>query len=347
MINQRIDKTRRALKHLNIDAFLVSNPSNIFYLSGFIGHDSLLVLTYCGIYIITDFRYKEETEKYAKGFIVISEKGTLYEKAAYIIKKDRIRSIGFESQYMTVRDKDIFTGMIKARFQATLNLVERLRTIKEAVEIERIRESADIAKQVFKMISKDLRPGKCEREIACKIDFYMRTFGADRSSFDTIVLSGENSSMPHGRPGARKIRLGDSVMIDFGAQLNGYSSDLTRMLFVGKISQYINILYSVVKSAQKKAIDEIRPGVKISEIDKIARSYISDKGFGKYFGHATGHGIGIDVHEFPRISLKNHTKLKEGMVFSVEPGIYIPGKIGVRVEDMILVTEKGCEVLTR
>jgi Xaa-Pro aminopeptidase len=135
-------------------------------------------------------------------------------------------------------------------------------------------------------------------------------------------------------------------MIDYGARVNGYNSDLTRMLFVGKISQYINIIYSIVRTAQKKAIDKIMPGIKISDIDRVARAYISDKGFGKYFGHALGHGIGIDVHEFPRISLKNHAKLKEGMVFSVEPGIYIPGKFGIRVEDMVLVTEKGHEVLT-
>ena len=345
-MNERLKRLRRILKRLNIDALLVSNPSNIFYLTGFAGHDSLLVVSRSSAHIITDFRYEEEARMYKPGFTVVSEKGGLSEKAACIIKKDKIRRIGFESHFMTVDDKNVLTGMVKARFLATPNIIERLRIVKEAGEIKKIKEAACITKKTFKMISRDIAPGMSEKDIACKIDFYMRTLGADRNSFDTIALSGGNSSMPHGRPGDRKIRSGDLVMVDFGTRLNGYSSDLTRMLFVGKISQYINIIYSIVRTAQKKAIDAIRPGVKISEIDKTARSYISDKGFGEYFGHATGHGIGIDVHEFPRINSKNHTKLREGMVFSVEPGIYIPGKLGVRIEDMILVTETGCEVLT-
>jgi Xaa-Pro aminopeptidase len=346
-MNERIVKLRRVLKRLNADSLIVSNPSNIFYLSGFAGNDSLLFVTHSLAYIITDFRYKEEAQICAGEFSVIHEKGSLYEKAAYIIKKDNLRSIGFEAHYMTVRDKDNLACLSKARFMPTEYIIEKLRMIKEAREIDKIRASAFITRKTFKMISKDIKPGIYEKDIAYKIDFYIRTFGADRPSFDTIVLSGACSSMPHGKPAKRKIGSCDSVMIDFGARLNGYSSDLTRMVFVGKISQYLNIIYSIVKTAQKKAIDRIRPGIKISEIDKTARSYIDGKGFGKYFGHATGHGIGIDVHEFPSINFKNNDKLKAGMVFSVEPGIYIPGKLGIRMEDMVVVTEKGCEVLTR
>jgi Xaa-Pro aminopeptidase len=345
-MKERIKKLRRVLKRLNVDALLVSNPSNIFYLSGFAGDDSLFLLTHSDACLITDFRYREEANRLAQGFTIISEEGTLYEKASYAIKRHRVRDIGFESHHMTVMDKDMFCGMIKARFRAVPHIIEGLRCIKDTGEIEKIKKATGIAKQAFKTISKDIKKGIREKDIACKLDFNMQTLGAERPSFDTIVLSGANSSMPHGRPAKKRLVEGDPVMIDYGARVNGYNSDLTRMLFVGKISQYINIIYSIVRTAQKKAIDKIMPGIKISDIDRVARAYISDKGFGKYFGHALGHGIGIDVHEFPRISLKNHAKLKEGMVFSVEPGIYIPGKFGIRVEDMVLVTEKGHEVLT-
>ena len=345
-MNERIKKLRGRLKRLNIDALIVSRASNIFYLSGFPGDDSLLFITPSTSYIITDFRYREEAQLHAEGFSLISEKGGLYEKAAHVIKNENLHKIGFESHHMTVKDKEALSKTVKASFAATPYIIEKLRMIKEAQEIDKIRAAASITKKVFHVISKEIVPGIYEKDIACKIDFYMKAFGADCASFDTIALSGAASSMPHGRPSKRKVLPGDPVMVDFGARLNGYSSDLTRMAFVGKISQYINIIYSVVKTAQKKAIDKIKPGIKISEIDKAARSYITDKGFGKYFGHATGHGIGIDVHEFPQISPKNHGKIKAGMVFSVEPGIYIAGKFGVRVEDMILVTEKGPKVLT-
>jgi Xaa-Pro aminopeptidase len=346
-MNERIDKASCALKRLRMEAFLVSNPSNIFYLSGFSGHDSLLLITRSGVYIITDFRYEEEAQACANGFIVISDKAGLYEKAARIIKKDGIRGIGFEAHHMTVRDKGLLSSTIKAKLAATSGIIEKLRMIKEEQEIEKIKESAGIIKRVFKQISKDVKPGTSEKGIASRVDFLAGNLGSDKPSFNTIVLSGKRTSMPHGRPSGRSIMKGDTVMIDSGAQLNGYSSDLTRMLFMGRISKYINILYSIVKTAQQEAIAKIKPGIKASEIDRAARSYIYDKGFGKYFGHSTGHGIGIDVHEFPSISSKNHTKLKAGMVFSVEPGIYIPGKIGVRMEDMVVVTKNGCEVITR
>jgi Xaa-Pro aminopeptidase len=346
-MNERIVKLRRVLKRLKIDSFLVSNPSNIFYLSGFTGNDSLLLLTDSSAHIITDFRYAEEAQASSEGFSIISEQKGLIKKAAFAIKKEHVRRVGFEPYHMTVMEKSVLSGMVKAKFLATEYLVEKLRMVKDAGEIEKIKKAAGIAKKTLKILPKYIKPGVSEKSIADKIDFYQRSLGADKPSFDIIALSGENCSMPHGRPGLRKVKPKDAVLVDFGARVNGYTSDLTRMFFVGKMAQYINIIYSIVSTAQKKAIDKIRPGIRISEIDKAARSYISDKGFGRYFGHATGHGIGIDVHEFPRINLKNKTRLKDGMVFSVEPGIYIPGKLGVRVEDMVLVTQKGCEVITR
>jgi Xaa-Pro aminopeptidase len=192
-----------------------------------------------------------------------------------------------------------------------------------------------------------VRLGISEKELASKIDFLLRKNGADSSAFETITASGPNASMPHARPTNKRLKTSQPVILDFGARLNGYNSDLTRTHFVGKISKYFNIIHSIVTTAQAKAIETIKPGVEISQVDKIARTYIAEKGFGKYFGHSIGHSIGIDIHELPSINSKNHHTLKEGMVFTVEPAIYIPGWGGVRVEDIVAVTVRGAKVLTR
>jgi Xaa-Pro aminopeptidase len=346
-MNSRIDKVKRVMARLNLDALLVSMPSNIFYLSGFPGHDSLLLVTKHSNHLITDFRYEEQARMLGEDFRVSSDTGGLFQKTADIVKSAKIKRIGYESHHITVRCRDILCNTVKADCSPTFNIIEKLREVKDIAEIGKIKSSVKITRQVLGLITKHIRPGVKENSIACRIDQLSRSLGAEAAAFDTIVLSGANSSMPHGRPGNKQIRPGESVVVDFGCRVNGYSSDLTRTFFMGKICKYINIIYSIVRSAQNKAIDKIMPGAVISDIDKAARSYISDKGFGKYFGHATGHGIGLDVHELPSISSKNHAKLKEGMVFSVEPGIYIPGEFGIRIEDMVVVKDKGCEVITR
>jgi len=348
MINSdRMDRVRRKLKRLKIEALLVSNPSNIFYLSGFYGHDSVLLVTPDGNYIITDFRFEQEAKKHALGFEIITGTGNLYQKIARLIKRLSVKRLGFESRHLTVDAAGLLTGSIAGKLLPVSGFIENLRVIKCPDEIEAIKTSARITKKVLKRIIKELKNSRTEKDIAAKIDYLLKREGADSPSFDTIVASGENASMPHARPQRRRIRSGDAVVLDFGAKCNGYSSDLTRTLFVGKISPYLYLVYKVVVAAQKRAISRIRPGVRISAIDGAARDYITKKGFGKYFGHATGHCVGIDVHESPSINSKNHTMLKEGMVFTIEPGIYMPGIGGVRVEDMVLVKREGYEVLTR
>ena len=343
----RVNKLRRKLKRLEIEAFLVSNPSNIFYLSGFRGHDSALLVTPDTDYIITDFRYEQEAKKAALEFEVITGSGNLYQKIAGLVKHLSIKKVGFESNYLTVRQAGILTALLVNKPLPVLGVIEKLRIVKYSDEIEAIKTSANIAKKVLKRIIKEVKNNSTEKDIAAKIDFLLKKEGADSSAFDTIVASGENASMPHAKPQNKKIALGDAVVLDFGARCDGYSSDLTRTLFVGKISKHLSLLYNIVTVAQKRAISRIRPGVRVSEIDNIARGYITEKGFGDYFGHATGHSVGIDVHELPSINSKNHTILKEGMVFTVEPGIYIPSIGGVRIEDMVLVNKIGYEVLTR
>ena len=348
MINvDRINKIRRRLKSLRLDALLVSNPSNIFYLSGFSAHDSVLLVTLEANYIITDFRFEQAAKKSVFGFEVIAKPDNLYQKISRIIRCLSLKRVGFESGHMTVRGAELLTNLIAVRLIPVSGLIENLRVIKYPDEISAIKTSACIAKKVLKRIIKEVKNNRTEKDIAAEIDFLLRKEDADCSSFDTIVASGENASMPHARPSNKKIKSGDAVVLDFGAKCGNYNSDLTRTLFVGKISKQLSLLYSIVAAAQKKAINRIAPGVKISEIDRAARDYITKKGFGNYFGHATGHCIGIDVHELPIINSKNHTTLKKGMVFTVEPGIYMPGIGGVRIEDMVLVSKNGYEVLTR
>ena len=345
-MKERVKKAQSILKHNRLDALIISDPSNIFYLSGFCGHDSFALVTRDGNYIITDFRYKQEAEERTSCFEIVSGDKSLYEKTASLIKRLHLKRVGFESGHITIKVFEVLSSYLKEKLHPLSGPIQKLRIIKSADEIKLLKASADIAKRTLKRIIKEVKDGQSEKAIAARIDFLLESHGADSPAFDTIAASGKNASMPHAKPTAKKIKAGEMITLDFGARYNGYSSDLTRTIFVGKIGKHLKLLYSIVKTAQQRAIDKICPGIKISKIDSMARDYIEKKGFGKFFSHATGHSIGIDVHEAPSISSKNHTILKEGMVFTVEPGIYLPGVGGVRIEDMVVVNKKGCEVIT-
>lgn len=346
-MNERVEKLRHAVRLVGAQAILVSKPSNIYYLSNFSGHDSLLLISALSAVLITDFRYAQQAEAECKGLEVISDNRGLYVKASCLINKLKVRKVAVESGHMTIRGLDILKKLIKARIIPVHGIAEKQREIKDADEISKIKKSAGIAKGAMGLIKKFIKPNKSEKYIAGKIEVLALALGADTRAFDTICLTGENASMPHGRPGLSRITAENPVLVDFGVKLSNYSSDLTRMFFPGKMSKHVNTIYNIVDTARKKAIARIKPGIRISEIDTAARGYISSKGFGKYFGHATGHGVGIDVHEFPSINAKNFNKIRQGMVFTVEPGIYIPGVTGARVEDMVVVTENSAEVITR
>lgn len=346
-MKNRIDRLRRILRRHKLDAIIISNPSNIYYISGFRGSDSYCLVSTLEKFIITDFRYTEQAHKETADFEIVSGQERVFEKTAKLIKKLSFKKIGFESHHLTVRQTQLISKALGKRLYPTYHLIEKLRVIKEPNEIANIKKAAAIAGNVLKKAIKEIKRGDREKDIALKIDFLLKKKQAESVAFSTIVASGPNGSMPHARPTARKIKEQEPIIIDCGARFNGYNSDLTRTHIMGKISEHFNLIYSIVAVAQAKAIDRVRPGIKISEIDKAARDYICRKGFAKFFGHATGHCIGIDVHEPPGINSKNHSILKEGMVFSVEPAIYISGWGGVRIEDLILVTAKGHTVLTR
>jgi Xaa-Pro aminopeptidase len=337
------------LKKEKLDGLLVSNPANVSYLSGFSGDESYLLITQKKAIFITDFRYEQQAAKEAKGFSVeLVGKLNHFDLITGLIRKNNLKRVGFEARHITYAEVGkIRDNLTKQEFLPVCGIVENLRAVKSQEEIKKIRKATEICLSVFNDVAFKIKPGLREKELAGFVEYQMRLKGAEGASFDIIVLSGKNSTMPHGRPSDRKIGCNEAVLIDAGASFSGYKSDLTRMFFLGKIPDTIQKVYGIVKTAQEMALKAIRPGAFASVIDAIARDYIKSKGYGEYFGHSLGHGVGREVHEAPSISSKSKDILRPGMVFTVEPAIYLPNIGGIRIEDMVLVTQKGSEVLSQ
>jgi len=298
-------------------------------------------------FIITDARFKEQAEKETPGFKLILIGGSRYDAVKSIVKKNRIKNLAFESDWINFTDYRLLKNKLKsAALLPSKDIIENLRIIKDADEISLIKRAVVIARKAFLCAKDRIRPGLNAEKLAVFIDNAIRREGASRPAFQTIVAQNPYSSQPHAVTTKKPFIRGSAVVVDLGARYKGYNSDLTRLLFLGRISSKFKLIYNIIKTAQRLAIDKARPGVRISEVDKAARQYIAKKGLGRHFLHSLGHGIGLEIHELPRISGKAKGVLVPGMVFTVEPGIYIPGLGGLRVEDMVVVREKGCEVLT-
>jgi Xaa-Pro aminopeptidase/Xaa-Pro dipeptidase len=297
--------------------------------------------------LYTDFRYTEAARNEVSGYEVEIYKESLLKSIARRLSRLKVKRLGFEAvslpyaYYADLRKETRGIALVPTR-----GCIEGLRAVKDRDELTLIKNAAAVVERVLRKVKLFLKTGVSESEVALQIDCLMRKEGADKESFDTIVAFGESSSMPHAKLSQRRLKRGDTVLIDLGCSVRGYSSDLTRTFFFTSINARQKKVYEAVLGAQQKAISVIRPGIAAAEIDKAARRYISARGYGKEFGHALGHGVGREVHEMPRISSKSEEKVREGMVFTVEPGIYIPGWGGVRIEDMVAVTADGCEVLT-
>lgn len=344
---RRVGMLREEMLRRRIDAFLVTNAANVSYLSGFRGHDSAILVTRRKKFFLTDSRYVEEAAKDVKGYDIELVGQSTYATLQELVSRNHLRRIGFESMNLPYEVARRLKGLIGSAKVAPLrDIVEKIRGIKERHEVELIRRSAMLTKRVLEKALRMVRPGASEESLARKIESEFIENRA-RASFNPIVAAGRNSSKPHATAGRSRIRKDSFVMIDMGCALNGYNSDLTRMALTGRISNKFRSIYGVVARAQELVIGMIKPGVKISDVDETARHHIRINGFGKYFGHSLGHGIGLEVHENPAISKASTGLLRAGMVFTVEPAIYIPGFGGVRIEDMVLVTEAGCEVLTK
>lgn len=344
---KRLKDLRAELKTKQIDSLLVTSESNVTYLSGFTGNDSLLFITPDSQFFLTDSRYTQEAKDSVKGFTIVEITSSTYDTIGSIVRRNGIKKIGFESINLPYEVAKNLEGCLgSAKLLPFKNAVERLRAVKDKEEIARIKESVQMAKGVLKNIINGLKPGVSETDLNCRIECEFIHKGA-KAGFQSIVACGKNSAKPHAHPTNQRIAKNDVVMIDIGCSLNSYNSDMTRMVLIGKVKDKIKEIYSIVKTAQEKTLEKIRPGRNVSEVDSAGRRYITDKGYGKFFGHSMGHGIGLDVHEEPSVSGRSKDILRPGMVFTVEPAIYIPALGGVRIEDMVLVTERGYEILTR
>ncbi len=345
-MNKRIEQLRKDLHSIQADAILVESPTNRRYLSGFTGTSGALLISEKDAFFITDFRYMEQAKEQCIGFEIVKHTASLYEEAGNLVKKTGITSLAFEKEYTTYATYESLQKHIGADLLPAAGMIEQMRMYKDADELDILKEAAQVADQAFTHITTILKPGVTELEISNELEFFMRKQGAVSSSFDIIVASGWRSALPHGVATDKVIEKGELVTMDYGAYYKGYCSDITRTVAVGEPSAELHNIYTCVYEAQLKAVEAIKPGMTGSEADLIARQYITEKGYGEYFGHGLGHGLGMEVHEGPRVSPKGKQALEPGMVVTVEPGIYVPGTGGTRIEDDIVITQNGNERLT-
>lgn len=342
----KLQKLRKEMEQQQIEALLITSQYNLRYITEFTGTAGLALVTPHKAYFITDFRYTEQAGEQVKDFDVVQAKTNLLEEAAELVKNLAVKSLAFEKDYVTYAAFLDYEAKIEAELQPVSGLIEKIRMIKTPEEVSILKAAAKIADDAFEHICKFIKVGQTELEISNELEFFMRKQGATSSSFDTIVASGLRSALPHGVATEKRIESGDFITLDYGALYNGYISDITRTVAVGEPSDKLKEIYQVVLDAQVLGVEKIGPGMTGIEADAIARDYIKSKGYGEAFGHSTGHGIGLEVHEAPGLSFKSQTVLEPGMAVTVEPGIYLPGIGGVRIEDDILITESGNERLT-
>jgi Xaa-Pro aminopeptidase len=345
--NERLKRLRGLMKARGINAFLITDPVNVEYVSGFTGGDSYAFILPKEQYLLTDGRYTEMAEEEAGGFEVLTRKMRLTELIEQVARKRRLKEIAFEGfgiSYDTLREYRKALGGV--RWRAQRPMIHMLRRVKDAREVALIEECVKVAQDAMRAVRKQLRPGLTENEVAAELDYQMRKRGGQKAAFNTIVAAGPHSSQPHAATGKRKMRQGDAVTIDWGARMNGYNCDLTRVFFIGKAQPKFRKIYNIVLRAQQMAIEIARPGVAIQRMDAVAREHIAAQGYGSEFNHSLGHGLGMEVHEAPAVNRTAKGNLEAGFVITVEPGIYVPGFGGVRVEDDVLITEKGARVLS-
>ncbi|RTQ92889.1 M24 family metallopeptidase [Lysinibacillus telephonicus] len=342
----KLEKLRKALEENNLDGLLITNEYNRRYITGFTGSAGVAIVTKEDAVFITDFRYTEQAKKQVQNFRIVQQEGTLYNEVAKQVELMGIKSLGFEKDTVTYGMFETYKSLIKAELVPQSGLIEKIRLIKTEQEINIIKVACEIADNAFTHILKFIKPGVTELEVSNELEFFMRKQGATASSFDTIVASGTRSALPHGVATDKVIEKGDFVTLDFGAIYNGYVSDITRTIAVGQPSEKLVEVYNTVLQSQLLALEKVGPGMTGIQADAVARDYLASKGYKEEFGHTTGHGIGLEVHEGPALSFRSETVLEPNMVVTIEPGIYLPGIGGVRIEDDILITETGNEKLT-
>ena len=350
----------RQLRRARVEALLVTYLPNIFYLCGFTGSAGVLLLR-AGeggrnpkLTFFTDGRYTQQAKEEVKGArVVIAQKAAMAEACEAVVKAG-IRSLSFESDHLPYIAYQQIRHMLRAhgtagagiRLRPVSGMIEQLRVTKDADEVAQIRAAVTLASDLFPAVLAAIRSGVSEATVAGELELQARKAGAERMSFDTIVAAGSRSALPHGRASAQEIPSNGFIILDYGVILAGYCSDMTRTVHMGPVSDAHRRMYEAVKAAQLASIQAVGPGVETGKVDRAGREILKKAGYGDYFTHSTGHGVGIEVHELPRLAKGQNHLLAPGMVITIEPGIYIPGEGGVRIEDMVLVTQLGHEVLT-
>jgi len=343
----RQQRVRRALIERQLEALIVTHLPNIRYLTGFTGSAGIALLTLEATYFIADSRYTLQAQTEVAARLFPTENS--HERAVVdLLKRERLRRVGIEAERLSLARYEFLTRELGegVEWVPTQGVIEDVRLVKEAEEQQAIRRAVELAAQVFAKFVEEIRPGVRERDLAAELEYRLRRAGAERIAFETIVASGERSALPHGVASEKRIGYNEFVVIDFGVVVGGYCSDMTRTIYVGTPDARAREVYAAVLEAQLRCEQQMRAGMRACEIDALTRDPITARGYGAFYGHATGHGIGLEVHEAPRLSRHNEARVPAGAVVTVEPGIYLPKWGGVRIEDVVIVNERGSEVLT-
>ena len=342
----KLEQVHEILNHKRLDAMIVLSDFNRRYLSGFTGTSGALIITHNKNYLVADFRYIEQATKQAPEFEIINRQNGLITEIKNILEQAQLSNIGFEGHQISY---DTYVELNKGMITliSISDSIDKIREVKSEEEIKLIRKAAEIVDKTYDYILTVVKVGMSEREIKALLESKMLELGADGPSFDTIVASGYRGALPHGVASDKLIEKGDMITLDFGAYYRGYCSDITRTFAIREPDPKMKEIYNIVLSSQIKAIDEIRPGMTVQEADALSRDYIDAHGYGQEFGHSLGHGIGLDIHEGPLLSKNSTGELQVNNCVTIEPGIYVDGLGGVRIEDDILITENGCDVFTK
>lgn len=330
-----------------LSAYLITNPIDQIYLTGFTGEDGAAVITAEKVYLVTDGRFDEQADREAPWAKKILRSKSIGDELSRLGKRLRWRRVGFQADHVTVAQSLAYRKALRpAQLVRAKAIVNDLRLCKDEPELRATLRAIEVAQDAFRATCKAIRIGMTERQIAARLDYEMQRRGASGSAFPTIVAEGPNASLPHACPGDRRVRAGSAILIDWGAVVGHYRSDLTRVVFIRRIRARFRRMYAAVLEAQRRAIAAVRPGASTMAVDRAARSYLKSVGYGKAFTHSTGHGLGLNVHEAPSLSRRSPVSLRAGMVVTIEPGVYIRGVGGVRIEDDVQVTQDGVRVLT-
>lgn len=344
---ERLDRAWRKLADNELQAFLISSKDNIRWLTGFSGSSGVALLTPDAVHVFTDSRYTIQAAEEAPGAVIHISSEAPVKQAAALLNEARLSPAAFESNVLTVDEhRQLQEGAPEVKLAGLTSLIAPLRAVKDADEISRLQKACEITDAAFTAIQPFLKPGVTELQVLRELVYVLSGNGAEKESFDSIVASGPRSALPHAHPSERLLAAGEPVLLDFGAQYSGYTGDITRTLFLGSATPEFRKVYTTVLDAQLASIEAIRPGVSGKDVDAIARGIITEAGYGENFGHGLGHQLGLNVHDGPALSPKSEIVLEEGMVVTVEPGIYIEGWGGVRIEDDVVVRSDGPELLT-